>query len=157
MMLEDSRQNQQKKMNQQALKAPKPGDYWHEMFCPYFVIVDVKGDRYTVLSCLGGPHSFNRNEELNARIEIDDQHWGFDYSKSMVVDLEWIREAVTYQSIEGFVADVTNTQKSQLIVSEWRNYKQQELKKQIKSLQEEWEEFTGWKYLKEDVASEHSS
>ena len=138
--------------NQKALDNPRPGDYWNEMFCPYFVVVDVKGEEFTVLSCMGGPDSYNRKDEPNAKIEIDKGHWGFDYAKSMTVDREWIRKAVKYGSIDGFVADVVNSEKTQQIVTEWRRHKQQAMKAEIQRLQSEWEEFTGWKYLKEEVS-----
>jgi len=141
--------NEQKLRNQQALDNPQIGDYWHERFSPYFVVVNKEGDQYRVLSCMGGPHHYLRKHELNARIEIDRDHWAFDYSKSMLVDHEWIERAVTYGSIDGFVADVVNTPKTQQIAQEWRNWKQKEMRSQIKSLEAEWEQFTGWKYLKE--------
>ena len=137
--------------NQKSLAFPQIGDYWHEMFCPYFVIVNKEGDKYRVLSCMGGTHHYLRKHELNARIEIDGDHWGFDYSKSMLVDHEWIRRAVTYGSIDGFVADVVNTEKTQRIAEEWRKHIAQDLRKQIQDLQDRYEEFTGWKYLKETV------
>jgi len=137
--------------NQKALAFPQIGDYWHEMFCPYFVIVNKEGDKYRVLSCLGGPESFTRKDELNARIEVDGGHWGFDYSKSMLVDHEWIRKTVTYESIDGFVADVVQSEKTDRIAQEWRNWKQTEMRKQIQALESEWEKFTGWKYLKEST------
>jgi hypothetical protein len=143
---------EQNSKNQKALDAPRPGDYWQEMFCPYFVVVDVKDDQYTVLSCMGGPNSYTRKDEPNARIEIDKGHWGFDYSKSMIVDRAWIERAVKYGSIDGFVADVINSDKTQRIVTEWRHHKQQMIKDEIRRLQSEWEEFTGWKYLKEEVS-----
>lgn len=141
----------QRAENEYALANPRPGDYWNEMFCPYFVVVDVKGEAITVLSCLGGPTSFNRKHELNARISVDTGHWGFDYSKSMVVDRAWIEKAVRYNTIDGFVADVGRSEKTMHIVTEWRDWVQKDLKNQIKMLQSQWEEFTGWKYLKEDV------
>ena len=31
--------------NQQALDNPRPGDYWHERFSPYFVVVNQEGDQ----------------------------------------------------------------------------------------------------------------
>lgn len=137
--------------NQQALDDPKPGDYWQEMFCPYFIVVDAdhKQDRYTVLSCMGGPDSYNRKDEINAKIDSK-EGWSLDYSKSMVVNRDWIRKAVTYGTIPGFVADVVNSEKTRLIVAEWRNHVQQEMRRKIDSLQQEWEQFTGWKYLKEE-------
>lgn len=138
--------------NLQALMNPKPGDYWHEMFCPYFIVVNVEGEQYRVLSCLGGPNSFNRKHEPNARVDEENGHWSFDYSKSMLVNHSWIEKAVTYGNADGFVADVIQSEKTQMIAQEWRNWKQRELRKQIQELEAEWEQFTGWKYLKEDLA-----
>lgn len=137
--------------NLKSLTNPQPGDYWHEMFCPYFIVVNVEeGDKFRVLSCLGGPNSWDRKDEPNARVDVKDG-WHFDYSKSMLVDREWIRKTVTYSSIEGFVADVVQSEKTERIVQEWRKWKQQELRSQIKELEEQWEKFTGWKYLKEEI------
>ena len=136
--------------NHKALLNPQPGDYWHEMFVPYFIVVNVKGDQYTVLSCLGGANSYNRKDEPNAMIDVDDG-WVFDYSKSMLVDRAWIEKAVTYGTIPGFVADVVNSQKTNSIVNEWRDYMQKEIRKKIKLAESEWEEFTGWKFLKEEA------
>lgn len=141
----------QRLANQAALDNPNPGDYWNEMFCPYFVVVDVKGDDITVLSCLGGPTSFNRKHELNARISVDTGHWGFDYSKSMVVNRAWIEKTVRYDTIDGFVADVVSSEKTQKIVEEWRDWYQKDIRNKIQDLQQQWEEFTGWQYLKETV------
>lgn len=143
--------DKQRTDNEHALVNPQPGDYWNEMFCPYFVVVDVKGDEITVLSCLGGSTSFNRKHEPNARISIDTGHWGFDYSKSMVVDRAWIEKAVKYDSIDGFVADVVRSEKTKKIVEEWRDFTQKQIRAKINSLEAEWEEFTGWKYIKEGI------
>jgi len=143
---------QQQLDNHYAMDNPRPGDYWSEMFCPYFVVVEVKGSEVRVCSCMGGPNSHNRKDEPNARISVDQDHWGFDYSKSMVVDREWIAEAVGYGSIDGFVADVSRSEKTERIAQEWRNWVQKDLRQQIAELESKWEEFTGWKYLKEDVS-----
>jgi hypothetical protein len=135
-------------LNQEALEKPQPGDYWHERFLPYFIVVDVKGTDITVLSCLGGERSHDRKHEPNAKIEVKDG-WYFDYSKYMVVDQAWIKKAVTYDSIDGFVADVIRREKTQeTIVTEWRNWMQKDLRRQIQELEDKWETFTGWKYLK---------
>ena len=141
---------EQQERNRQALADPKPGDYWHEMFCPYFIVVDRCGDDITVLSCLGGPDSHSRKDELNARVDNDDDTWSFDYSKSMVVDRAWIERTVKYDSIDGFVADVSNTEKSRGIVDEWRDWRQKDMLREIEQKKQAWEEFTGWKYLKQE-------
>jgi hypothetical protein len=136
--------------NKKGLANPRIGDYWSEHFCPYFIIVDINDNKYTVLSCLGGPHSFNRKDEIYAKIEVDAGHWTFDLSKSMVVDHAWIKKAVTYESIDGFVADVVNTEKTQKIVSEWREYKGKKILQQIEELQNEYAQFTEWNTLKKE-------
>ncbi len=142
----------QKLANYESLDNPKIGDYWNEMFVPYFIVVDVKGNDITVLSCMGGEQSYSRKHEPNARLEVDNGHWAFDYSKSMVVDRAWMEKAVKYGTIEGFVADVCNSEKTVKIAMEWRNWKQKEIRKQIQDLESKWEEFTGWKYLKENIS-----
>lgn len=141
--------------NAKALDHPKPGDFWFErMTCPYFFVVDVKGEEVTVLSCMGGPSSFNRKNEVNARIENDDYTWSFDYGKTMVVDKEWMTKAVTYNNIPGFVADVTrmeNSKCNQTLWAEWREFRSNQLRKEVEAKQAEWEEFTGWQALKDLV------
>jgi len=134
-----------------ALENPKIGDYWHEMFCPYFIIVDIKDKKFTILNCSDG--GMNR-KETNAKVDNRDGTWSFDYSKSMVVDHEWIRETVTYSSIKGFVADVSRTEKSMRVVEEWRDYVQKSMLEEIDKLKAKWEEFTGWSLLKGDINNE---
>lgn len=143
----------QKRINEESLHNPKIGDYWQEMFCPYFLVVDVKDKDVTVLSCLGGPNSFNRKHELDARIELDKDHWTWDLSKSMVVDRNWIFKAVKYDSGEGFVADVINSEKTVKMAMEWRDWKQKDIRKQIINLEKQFNDFTGWSVLKEGVTS----
>ena len=152
MKIEDDRLTKQQLANHESLLKPSAGDYWNEMFCPYFIVVeaDHDNDNYTVLSCMGGPNSFNRKEEPNARVEHSDG-WSFDYSKSMIVNRAWMERAVRYDTIDGFVADVVNSEKTRSIVAEWREYKRQTMLKQIEKLEEEYEKFTGWKYLKEGI------
>ena len=137
---------ERKVKNQQSLENPRIGDYWHERFCPYFVVVDVKGDDITVLSCLGG--GYTRKDELNAKIDLKDG-WTFDFSKSMVVNREWMTKAVKYESIEGFVADVGHSEKTVGIAMEWRDYKQKQIRNKIIELEKQWNEFTGWVHLKD--------
>ena len=104
--------NDRKQLNQQAWDNPQVGDYWHEMFCPYFLIVDIQGDAYTVLCTINDP------DTQNAKIDGVDS-WEFDYSKYSVVTKDWIQRKVKYISIDGFVADVVRN-KSFGAVLEWR-------------------------------------
>jgi hypothetical protein len=120
---------EQQRTNQEAMDNPQPGDYWNEMFCPYFLVVQVKNDEHiTVLNCLSkyGPDAVKK---------VDAGHWTFDVSKSMVVNKEWIRDRVRYGSIDGFVADVVRgREKFQAIVSDWIEYRGQQLVQELQGL-----------------------
>ena len=124
----------QHSLNREALKNPKPGDYWQEMFCPYFIVTAVSGNDITVLSCFGGPNSFSRKDETNAKVDNKDGTWSFDYSKHMVVDREWIEKAVKYSTIDNFVADVVRSEKKLVIVKEWKQFHAERLLKELKEL-----------------------
>jgi hypothetical protein len=78
---------------------PEPGDYWHESFTPYLLVVKVEGEKIYVL--LG-------EDRQPARIDgrFSDSHWIWDVTKHRVIDRAELRKMVTYQSIQGFVADV---------------------------------------------------
>ncbi|NBO35930.1 hypothetical protein EBU91_00060 [bacterium] len=143
---------QQKILNSKSLAEPRIGDYWQERFCPYFLVVDVKGKDITVLSCLGGPNSFTRKHELNAKIHLDKDHWTWDLSKSIVVDRNWMAKAVKYGTNDGFVADVWNSEKTTKMAMEWRDWKQKEIRKQIADLEKKFNDFTGWGVLKGELA-----
>ena len=125
--------NEQKQTNQEALDNPQVGDYWNEMFCPYFLVVAVRDDKITVLSCLGGLQSFNRKDELNAQIMNKDNTWSFDYSKHIVVDRNWMTKAVKYSSIDGFCADVFRNGMTK-VVEEWKQFHRDRLTKELEEM-----------------------
>lgn len=111
--------------NEKAFIHPEPGDFWWEMFCPYFIIVDVNEelDEYIVLSCIGGEDSFSRKDEKNSKITNMDGTWSFDYSKSMVVSKEWISKAIHYDTLPlKFVADVSRTDRNLRVVAEYLEF-----------------------------------
>ena len=120
---------EQQRTNQAALDNPRPGDYWQEMFHPYFLVVQVKShDHITVLNCLSkyGPDAVKT---------VDAGHWTFDVSQSMVVDQAWIRDRVCYGTIDGFVADVVQGgEKFQAIVDEWIKYQGKKLVQELQAL-----------------------
>jgi hypothetical protein len=120
--------------NAAALANPKPGDFWHEMFCPYFIVVGVSRDKITV---------------LNTVIRSDDGYY-FDYDKVNVVDKAWLKNRVRYATIDAFVADVVSTDATKQIVDQWREHTSQTLKQAIATAQKEWEDFTGWTILKQE-------
>ena len=72
----------------------------------------------------------------------------------MIVDRDYIKNTVKYKAMDGFVADVSrigHSKKNAVILDEWRDETSKRMKEQILALQEEWEEFTGWKQLKESI------
>lgn len=104
-----------KELNEEALDNPQVGDYWKERMCPYFLVVDVQGDDYTILCAFPG----DKVAQM-ARV-IGTNTWEFDYSKHSVVSSDWIKETVCYTSIPGFVADVVRgNEKMRMIVEEWK-------------------------------------
>lgn len=110
--------------NQNAVDNPEPGDYWHEMFCPYFMVVKVDGDDITILSCM------DRNDPLHyAKVDNKDGTWSFDYAKHMVVDKDWIQDKVTYKSIPGFVATVSKGHDK--LVDEWKEFHRERLQTEL--------------------------
>ena len=72
--------------------------------------------------------------ENNAKIDNKDGTWSFDYSKSRVVDRHWMENQVKYKSIEGFVADVSRSDRWQAVVEEWVEYRVRELLKELDNL-----------------------
>jgi hypothetical protein len=101
-------------LNRDALMDPHIGDYWHEMFVPYFVIVDIKDDVYTILN-------FIKTSPNSAYIDNGDT-WSVDYSKSMEVYKEWIEKKVKYSTMDNFVADVVRSERWSGIAQKWREY-----------------------------------
>jgi hypothetical protein len=116
----------QQELNKTALGLPEPGDYWHEMFCPYFLVVasNPAKNQYTILSCISEP---------NAKVNCKDG-WSFDFSKHQIVNHEWIEKQVTYGSIPGYVADVRRSDKFKSIVREWKQFHAERLLKELKEL-----------------------
>jgi len=106
-----------KELNQLAADHPQVGDYWSERMCPYFIVVDVQSDAYTILCCFP-----NDDTAQMARIRGKDS-WQLDYSKHSVVSKKWIDKTVHYShsARPTFVADVNRDNEKMLrIVAEWR-------------------------------------
>jgi hypothetical protein len=78
-------------VNEKHVSNPEPGDYWHEMFCPYLVVLARVGDRVII---------------YRTRKDVDHRHWTWDTTKPEMMSLADLRKKVTYGNIPGFVADV---------------------------------------------------
>jgi hypothetical protein len=101
------------------IEKPMPGDYWHEMFCPYHVVLAADDEYVTI---------------CDKKIDLKDG-WTFDLSETKQITHLEHRNIVTYTSMrDKFVADVVPNSKLMPAVQEWRDNKREELLKQIKGL-----------------------
>ncbi len=77
--------------NKRRIADPKPGDYWHEMFCPYFVVVGVEGNH--ILIC-------------DKKKSVGSDHWTWDLGQCRYETKAELRRQVTYDTMpDKFVAD----------------------------------------------------
>ena len=84
--------NKQQNLNLKHIINPQEGDFWHEMFCPYFYIVavDIKG----VLA-------------LYKTIPVGSDHYRFDENEIKYMTKEELKNSVTYEAMrDKFVANV---------------------------------------------------
>ena len=123
-----------KEENQAAIDNPKPGDCWVELYCIiYFIVVAVKEDKITVLSCL--PETPYRKGEQCAKIDNGDGTYSFDYSKHMVVNRAWMERTVKYSTANDFCAAVSFGLNTIRIAEEWKEYHRNILLQQLKDLE----------------------
>jgi hypothetical protein len=90
--------------NQEALDSPQAGDYWHEMFCPYFIVLKVIGDKLII---------------CDTRKDIDKNHWTWSLKDWKKVDRSYLKKKVTYKTIDGFCADVVRSSKNYSFVEDF--------------------------------------
>ena len=84
--------DKQQELNEQHVKKPRVGDFWHEMFFPYFLVVEVT--KYGLIV-------------LDKTKEVDEHHYTFDETKPRVMTKQELRNAVTYTTMrDKFVANV---------------------------------------------------
>jgi len=104
-------------LNQKHIENPQPGDFWHEMFSPYHVVLAV-ADNHVIICEKTKP--------------TDANHYTFDLSETKTLSHLEHRNLVTYSSMrDKFVADVVPNSKLMPMVQEWRDAKFKELKSQL--------------------------
>lgn len=82
---------EQEQLNREHVKKPQVGDFWHEMFCPYFLVVEVTKHGIIV---------------LDKTKPVDEGHYTFDEKQPKVMTLDDLYKAVTYETMrDKFVAD----------------------------------------------------
>lgn len=128
-----SRIEKQKETNNRAFLNPKVGDYWQEMFCPYFIVLEVI-DSNTFWVC-------------DERKPVDENNWTWDLEKSKMVDKLYFNRVKYSPTSEGFVADVIEYGTTNPFISKWEEIKKekfhdvdslkiQQLRDKIKSLEQ---------------------
>lgn len=90
--------------NEKHLATPEVGDFWHERFSPYLVVVQVGHAGLVV---------------LDKTKSVDPDHYVFDVDRPRFMSLAELRAAVTYTRIPGFVADVVPRRLVE-VAAEWR-------------------------------------
>lgn len=91
-------------VNELHLKDPKPGDFWHERFCPYHIVLAVT-PAGVVIADKTKPDG--------------DSHYTFDLESAREITHEEHAKAVRYSSGSGFAADVVPV-RAALSVREWK-------------------------------------
>jgi len=86
-----SRYDEMKRVSQEHAESPMVGDYWHEMFTPIVVILDVRGEWLTI---------------CRKRKEVDLQHWEWDLEHEEDIRAHELFEWLSYKSIPGYWANV---------------------------------------------------
>jgi hypothetical protein len=89
--------------NLQHMDFPQPGDYWHEMFCPYLVVLKVLPEGLVI---------------CDQKESVDAGHWTWSLGKARLISRSELAEAVRYRNYDGFVADVCPRQHMQTVL-EW--------------------------------------
>jgi hypothetical protein len=121
-----SRIDEQKQLNQEHFDSPRPGDFWQEMFCPYFIVVGIEDDLFWI---------------CDERKSVDEVYWTWDVSKSRLVKKSYFNCVKYSASSQGFIADVIVRGYSCPFVAEFKklglkvpNIKEEKQKKQIETL-----------------------
>ncbi|MCL8306394.1 hypothetical protein [Pseudomonas putida] len=91
-------------VNELHLRDPKPGDFWHERFCPYHIVLAVT-PAGVVIADKTRPDG--------------DSHYTFDLESAREITHEEHAKAVRYSSGNGFAADVVPV-RAALSVREWK-------------------------------------
>lgn len=85
---------EQQRLNQKHFTMPVTGDYWQEMFCPYFIVLEVDYVKNEYIICA-------------ERVDVDREHWTFDLERALKVPHSYFNMLFyNNDATRGFVADV---------------------------------------------------
>jgi len=106
--------------NQKHVDTPEVGDFWHEMFVPYHIVLAVTNTH--VIIC-------------DKTKPTDDSHYTFDLSETKTITLQEHKDLVTYKSESmrhKFVADVIPNCKMISAIKEWRDNRRDAMLEEMK-------------------------
>jgi hypothetical protein len=106
--------------NKEHTDKPQVGDFWHEMFAPYHVVLAVT-DTHVII--------------CEKTKETDSNHYTFDLSETKTVTLQEHKDLVTYKSESmkhKFVADVVPESKMMPAIKEWRESRREAMLQEMK-------------------------
>ena len=90
---------QQQLLNKEHIENPQIGDFWHEMFSPYFVVAEITNNGVIV---------------YDKTLPDGPNHYVFDETKQKIMNKEEMRNKVTYSTMrDSFVADVRPCKKDE--------------------------------------------
>ena len=116
-----TRYEERQVLNQKHIENPQPGDFWHEMFAPYHVVLAVTDSH--VIIC-------------DKKVSVDSHHYTFDMSETKTISHLEHRDLVTYKTMrDKFVADVVPNSKLMSMVQEWRDEKLKQLQTEMEYFQ----------------------
>lgn len=100
---------EQQKKNQLHVDQPQVGDFWHEMFSPYHIVLAVT-DSHVIICDKTKP--------------TDNSHYTFDLMETRTITHLEHRDLVTYSTMRNkFVADVVPNCRMMPWIQEWRDKK----------------------------------
>ena len=108
----------QQEKNKRHADKPQVGDFWHEMFAPYHIVLAVT-DTHVII--------------CNKTKSVDADHYTFDLSETKTVTLEEHKNIVTYSTMrDKFVADVTPKSRMMPLIEEWRAKRKEAMMQEMK-------------------------
>jgi hypothetical protein len=82
----------QNKLNQEHFDNPTVGDYWQEMFCPYFIVLEIVDSSWFWI--------------CDERKAVDSNHWTWDLENSKIVSKKYFDRVKYDPTNNKFMADV---------------------------------------------------
>src|SRR5690349_9556396 len=74
------------KVDEKYVADPQPGDFWHEMYSPYCVVIDVDKKRGVVWIC-------------QKKKDVDADHWTWDLDTVEKVSMGMFKGIVKYANV----------------------------------------------------------